>query len=386
MKALGDALAALYSSPRCTSLQGRVRRFVNWPLVKERLESDGRRGRRSAIVLLGGPLEPSTTGYDVWLERKGRLRIDDGQTITVIEHDSTLRYHPDHGAIRSSSDHPVFVDLPELLWRPRKLISALDVTQVETDEFLGRSCWQISSGELIDSIGLPMHLGLGGDRVELSVDVETGVILRLSGMLNDGQILSETAWESFEANAVIDPSIFDDAIPDGVAERTVAELQLDFAPERGVDVTGVDPNDPEHMAVLMRRKFPHTDPLEHYFPTGAAPADEGQARSEIVRAFAAFSEKDGSRLPFVQAGDGLAEVLEVAGRRYPDVVAVMTARRIKFINDREAVVMASVDATDGRQLLEERVAHAVIDHGRWTVARSTFAELMRLAGVDTPPP
>jgi len=56
-----------------------------------------------------------------------------------------------------------------------------------------------------------------------------------------------------------------------------------------------------------------------------------------------------------------------------------------FIDAEHAVVWLSL-SQQGRLLLTNCRGDAVVVDGSWKMARTTFGELMRMAGVDYPPP
>jgi len=123
--------------------------------------------------------------------------------------------------------------------------------------------------------------------------------------------------------------------------------------------------------------------------TGPPPADEESARIDIEDAFARLADvsDDGSAVPSVEGGELLGPCLRAARERHaaqrPDD-QTHTLEEIVFVDDEHAAVWFTI-LRDGRPLLSRYRGDAVLVDGTWKVARTTFCELMRLAGVECPP-
>jgi hypothetical protein len=122
--------------------------------------------------------------------------------------------------------------------------------------------------------------------------------------------------------------------------------------------------------------------------TGRAPVDEEAARGEIALAFTrALSLSDDRRtVPSVEGGAELASYLKEAQERHaalrhPDGTIVID--EIEFIDEEQAVVVFTL-TLEGVSSEARRGQVLAID-GHWKVARSTFGELMGIAGVNCPP-
>jgi hypothetical protein len=229
-----------------------------------------------------------------------------------------------------------------------------------------------------------MQMLMPGDRFSLTVDKETGVVLRFDEW-SGGAELSSTEWLLFELLDRVDDVVFDDALPAGVVVKSPAEVALEHALAIGVDVTGVDTSDVDEIVKTILNRH-HPALLAHHIATGRAPVDVERAEIEIRAAFGGFSEEEDDSLPNVEAGAGLAATARLAAERHARGIVVFEVKEIKFLTEVRAVVVFVIVTGDDWVLLADTVGEAVVSDGRWRVARNTFAHLMRLAGVEPPPP
>jgi hypothetical protein len=129
-----------------------------------------------------------------------------------------------------------------------------------------------------------------------------------------------------------------------------------------------------------------------YHVMGPPPEDEDAARGEIADAFKHLMElsPDGSILVNVEDGRELKpygdEILARVGwfiRERENVV-----ERVKFLDASHAVVWWELQFASGQPVVPWAVYHegrAVVDDGRWKVARETVCERWAQAGVRCPP-
>ena len=122
--------------------------------------------------------------------------------------------------------------------------------------------------------------------------------------------------------------------------------------------------------------------------SGRAPADEEGARLEIVLAFghALVLSDDRRTVPSVEGGELLGPCLKEAQERHAGLRrqdGTVTVEHIEFVDENHASVHFAV-SLEGIPS-EARRGLAVIDDSTWKVARVTFCELMKLAGVECPP-
>jgi hypothetical protein len=112
----------------------------------------------------------------------------------------------------------------------------------------------------------------------------------------------------------------------------------------------------------------------------------------VVEAFTRLGQvgADGTSLPHVHDGAGLAGPLAQARQRLPDPDSSafgVVVDDVLFLSPDQAVVWFTV-TVDGRRspLVDGREGRAVRVDGTWLVEHATFAGLMAFAGVPMPPP
>jgi hypothetical protein len=122
--------------------------------------------------------------------------------------------------------------------------------------------------------------------------------------------------------------------------------------------------------------------------TGRAPADADAARIQIASAFgrALVLSEDRRSVPSVEGGDLLGPCLKEAQERHaafrrPD--GKVTIDHIEFLDEEHASVTFTVvlEGTSSELLR----GYALVVDATWKVARTTFCQLMSLAGVECPP-
>jgi Clp amino terminal domain, pathogenicity island component/ClpX C4-type zinc finger len=126
--------------------------------------------------------------------------------------------------------------------------------------------------------------------------------------------------------------------------------------------------------------------------TGSPPEDQERARAEIGATFAEHGtlSDDGQSVPSVEGGENLGPTLVTAKQNRRDIVpedadVVVSVDEVVFADQEHAAVWFGI-AVNGRYFLREHRGDAVVVDGQWKMTRSTFCELMRLAGVECPPP
>jgi hypothetical protein len=135
------------------------------------------------------------------------------------------------------------------------------------------------------------------------------------------------------------------------------------------------------------------DPTQAVRPTGPPP-DDPAAVAGIAAAYAAIGRpsEDGESVPSVDGGENLGPTLARArmGRqtRHPlpdDARVDFSTGEIAFTDADHAAVWFTV-SVNGHPVLRDRRGDAVRVDGTWKVARSTFCQLVALAGIRCPPP
>jgi hypothetical protein len=121
---------------------------------------------------------------------------------------------------------------------------------------------------------------------------------------------------------------------------------------------------------------------------GPPPEDEEAARAQIAAAYSASTivGEDGQSVPSVERGANLAPALLEAQARspFPESTATVEVDHVVFVDSEHAAVSFTI-VIDGVPRLSGRRGDAVLVDRTWKMARTTFCELMMLAGVECPP-
>ncbi|MEM9514988.1 MAG: hypothetical protein AAGA42_09020 [Actinomycetota bacterium] len=382
---MDDPLIALYHAPRDRAVHGVLRERVDTELQRRAIQR-----RPGRAVMIGGTADGiAETLTEVWIDGDSRSRVDHldtgyGRSVRIAHGDDVIAYTPGQGAIASTNAVAHRYDVSPQLWcRPRPLLGMLDIDTSSDDVVLGRPCWRLDArSDGPRTLMAPLQLFLTGERFTVWVDKESGVVLRCVQRIAAGDV-STMEWTTFEAVDRIADEVFVDAFPPDVKVRSQAEAMAELARRRGADLTGVDTTDADEIARAMHA-VRHGGPLDHHVAVGPPPSDRGAAETAIRVAYANLSHADGDSLPNVQEGGGLAPTAELAAQRASQRDADIAVGQIRFLSDARAAVVFTVSSSDGHPLLTDTVGEAVLHNGRWRVARSTFANLMRLAGVELP--
>ncbi len=325
---------------------------------------------------------------EVWCDGNDRCRIDrrssDGDGWVRVEDGATVvTYSFDYGAIAKMEPRELRgPSIPELWWRPRALMSAVEITSVTEASLFDRLCWRVEARRDLARTRA-MRLLLPGDRFVMWVDEDTGIVLRCVETTN-GDSLSSTAWTAFWPLGEIGDAVFDQGIPADVEVRSLADVALQRARHAGVDVSGVDTTDVAAIYEAIGDRG-RPGPLDLYLPTGDPPDDIAQSETDIRAAYAGISKEDGDSLPNVEAGDELASVARQYLRRSPHAGSEISVQEIRFLSATRAIVLFPISARHDSPVPGSMTGRAVRVDGRWRVARSTFSRLMRLAGIEPPP-
>ena len=122
--------------------------------------------------------------------------------------------------------------------------------------------------------------------------------------------------------------------------------------------------------------------------TGRVPDDQEAAHTDIARAFERVFvlSEDRRTVPSVDGGDLLGPCLKEAQERHAamrrtDRPVIIEA--VQFVDEEHAIVSFAV-SLEGLSS-EPRSGNALVVGSTWKVARTTFCDLMELAGVKCPP-
>ena len=360
----------------------------------------------TATLSLGGPPEETSDEHlrvvvappERWhIESESRVDVRDGRTRWIGHPTRVTELSLDNTTLKDT-------DIGLLFYPGAHFLGVLTFGDPVEDEVAGRRCWKVDATAELGRYAMrtfPMSLRLGGIDHTLWIDTATGIVLRHVGLADD------EPWSITECKEVrINPSLADFdfqfmAPPNGTVERRVDQL-LRMAEVRGIDLTGVDREDPQavqeaiHSMMQPNQHQPAEAQLKmqkaKHVPVNDPPEDEAAARQSIEYSFNQLGEVDkaGSALVNVQSGRGLVGPLQQAQKRVPgaaDNPASLIVDDIKFLRSDEAVVWFSVEVNGERfPMVNGREGRAVKVHGRWLIEHATIADLLGFAGVSVPPP
>jgi hypothetical protein len=391
MSEWGDVLEACYWAPRAETFAGRARLGSDWEVAVAWQRSRGVHVSRMVVGSEGQSraLAEGLTERVYDFRRDGpRWRFDHGDWREVIGPDGRFTYSPGAGATIDAGSRRSGWSGLEAYLRPRQLLGAFAFEDLGRSEAIGRPAWTLRASPT-DDVGVRVRPGiLDGDRAELWVDQELGIVLRAESFVGQ-ELATRFVVEHLEVGGPLDPAVFAHVAPDGSAPRTRGERILDYLRRQGAEVEGIEPEDEAAVLAAMRQGagVPAPDDVEamalQHVATGPEPDDPAAAQAAIAEACARMGETspDGQALPYVQAGGNLGPTADDARRRHGGDGRDMVAfRRAKFLTPTEAVIWlraGPLTAYEGR---------AVLDDGRWKVSRATFCNLVRMIGVVCPPP
>ncbi|MEX2255173.1 MAG: hypothetical protein WEC34_07025 [Acidimicrobiia bacterium] len=153
--------------------------------------------------------------------------------------------------------------------------------------------------------------------------------------------------------------------------------------------------------LLVRNNTPWPGPpeecstpnLPQQFPetTGREPADPEGARAAIVdafdKAYGGAGTTGGEGSGYVEDGESLREVTQIAADKFPELAAKVRAHvdEVRFVDADEAAVQFQLGADDPMGLaLPGGIGTAVLRDGRWLVSRATFCSLLAFGGTFCP--
>jgi hypothetical protein len=123
---------------------------------------------------------------------------------------------------------------------------------------------------------------------------------------------------------------------------------------------------------------------------GVPPTDTDKARAEIRAAFANHGSlsEDGKAALGVERGANLGWAVTAAMANAPPALLeaeiLLTVDEIIFVDPEHAPVWFSI-LVNGSPVLARHRGDAVLVEGEWMMARSTFCQIMAMAGVTCPP-
>ena len=365
----GDLLELIDDAPiGVRTLTGSVWKWTHHERSQRVFTELGRsRGGSGGIARFGGPVGETTDEHlRVWLNLPDRWRFEsddhvdlrNGATrwiggsahITELTHDETTLEDTEIGM---------------LMMPGSQMMGALRFGEPTNDLIAGRPCLKVSA-TLNRGHGArrfnPVEVRLGGIDHTYWFDEVTGIVLRHVGLIDD-EPCTIIEFKEVRVNPPLTDLDFQfSAPPDAIIERQVDQL-VRMAEMRGVDLSGVDREDPQAVQAAMHDMMRPNQPTPEarltlqkvkHVPVDDPPANETAARESIEYAFNHLGEvdEDGAALVNVQSGRGLVGPLREAQKRVPgagDNPASLIVDDVKFLGPDEAVVWRSEERRVGKE-------------------------------------
>jgi hypothetical protein len=361
-------------------------------------------GGSVAIARFGGEVgETSDEHLRVWLDLPDRWRFESADRFEL--RNGSSRWVGTSAHITELTDAETTLEETDvgIFIRPgSQFFGALRFGEPSEDEVAGRRCWRVDASASVNRRFvpvMPLNVRLGGIDHQFWFDAVTGIVLRHVGMIDD-EPCTITEFKDVRVNPPLSDLDFQFIPPPGaVVERQIDQV-IRMAEAQGVDLSGVDRDDPHAVQEAFHRSMRHQPTpaarLEmqkaKHVPVGDPPNDEQAARTSIEYAFTHQDEVDasGDGLLNVQGGSGLAGPLHEAQKRIPGgarASATFVVDDILFLRSDEAVVWFTIEINGGRfAMANGREGRAVKIGDRWMIERATVVDLLGMAGVVVPPP
>ena len=403
----GDLLELIDDAPgSLRTLEGRL---WEWRHLERSRAALQRLAPRAAFASFGAPgteaAETLETISRVSLVMPDRWRIEGDGQLDVSE--GTRRWS---GTKELLTEHDL--EAPDLdntqLGRfvaPGFLLGIVRFGEPTEDVVAGRRCWRTEATVDADRRfpGPPvMALQFGGVDHTFWFDAGTGIVLRHAGTVDGRPCVTSEFWEVELDGEVPTGRFRPEPGPETTLRRT-SDLQLRMAEARGVDLSEVDRSDPSAVRAAIgaaigspglqgpRSMAGPTSRRAAHRPTGPTPTDEPAARAAVVEAFTRLGQigDDGTSLPHVHHGAGLAAPMDQARQRLPNpdrAAFGVIVDDVLFLRPDEAVVWFTITVDGNRfAMVDGREGRAVLVDGTWLVEHATFAGLMAFAMVPMPP-
>ena len=409
MGSKGDLLELIDDAPiGVSTLSGSVWKWTHHERSRRANEALARKinwNITTAAMSFGGPNEETNDEHlRIMVAPPGRWRIESEERVDVRDGRTRWVGQPTYITELSLDDTVLNdTDIGYLVFPGAQLLGALRFASPVEDAVAGRPCWKVEASTKIGRNAtwqFPSIMQPGGIDHTFWLDLVTGIVLRHVGIV-DGEPWSITEFKEVRINPPLTDLDFRFVGPPGSSfERRVDQL-IHSAEMRGVDLTGVDREDPEAVQKalhdLMRPNEPTAEAHREFqkakhVPTADPPDDEEAARESIVWAFNHLGDLDegGQVLVNVQSGRGLVEPLKEAQKRVPgaaDGPASLIVDDIKFLGPDGAVVWFSVEVNGERfPMVNGREGRAVKVGERWLIEHATIADLLEFAGQVVPTP
>jgi hypothetical protein len=235
----------------------------------------------------------------------------------------------------------------------------------------------------------------------LTVDRSTGLVVRYEAGDEHGEPFFVAEFLDLVIDEPLPIEHFRYTPPPGKTMRGAYQDLLDHLAAEGVDVSGIDPDDPEAQNLLHeRRNGPHMRgsapgrmpprvtprPLEEVVaPLGSPPADVVAARSAIAEALAGWgTDDDRPAAECIERGELVdAQPPPPPHPMVGDQTVTYALRDVAFLRDDEAVIEFEIRLSGGMGPMPFK-GRAVRRGDRWLVSYDTWATLQQMGGAQVP--
>lgn len=409
--------------PQWTTLHGTVRTWLHHGRIRRRMAESSDGGVSSSVTLVFGasgpggfaPPEETETVVRFWLERDGRSRFetvaDDGhiQHIAIDDGRSVLLV-PEHGPVmrveRNQYSQGTWIG------DPRTLIANVRLRFGHDETVAGRAAVRVEPlpaaehGDTlrgVDPVARSVMTAGGGYAL---VDVVSGLLLRYEAQDADGRPISRHEFVTLEVDEPIPDDVFGYDVPPERRERTATDMQLEMLGRDGVDVSGLDREDPVavreatdgHLRAVREGRGPQSSvgPMvgrgarslaETVAPLGPPPDDPDAARAEIEAVLARASDDDAPKADTVERGAVLDRAAE--GRPRPPSHPIVGDQTVEFalvdlvfLREDEALIDFESRLSGGNRFPAK--GRVVRIEGRWLLSYDSLAQLLQMGGFPVP--
>lgn len=279
----------------------------------------------------------------------------------------------------------------------------MEIEPGATGEHLGRSALfatarvRRSAEVLKRRFGPLLGRTLVGSAASVVFDAETGIVLRYVALDDDGAPIETREFTRLAVDEPIEDERFTFETRPGQRVVTPDEMWLAQLEESGVDVAGIDPDDPRAVRAAMWPARPGGDAApassrqprrEVVAPLGPPPADEDAARAAVEEAVRRYGDTDEAGVhAWIERGELLGGAFETARSRHRQMAEHPTTFRceeVVFLRDDEALVSYSIEIPGMIRMPGQR-GRVVRRGDRWLVSYDTAAAVFEQAGVRVPP-
>jgi hypothetical protein len=344
----------------------------------------------------------------LWVRRDGRSRVEhrtpgvEAPFLTEIHDPDGISTIASDGTARRG-DAPMFPTVPTWLLDPGSLLGLLRLSFGADDEFAGRPVVHAAATmrrelpPMAFSAG-PMLYGMPiGGRSELTIDVETGILVRFA-TFEGPRLVGMRQFLDLTVDQPVEDELVTFRLPPGSRFRTHRDDMLDVLRAEGEDVEGIDPDDEEAVQrAIQARHERHRGSFfggrigrslpELVAPLGPGPEDPQAAREAIQDALDALADDHRPKADGVERG----ELLDADARRgrgptpHPmlgDQTVTFVLGAVAFVRDDEALVEFDIRMSGGGAFPVK--GRAVRRGGRWLLSYETWAGLQQMGGYQVP--